>query len=111
MTDYNGGQPFETSGGDSADRRKNSVLALTMTRPSTRKDCEGERARSTFNAQTQGGVRKKGMFFFFFGVVLPVLAVLFESKYHFCAEHYFDPFPTAGHVVLFLLIPFSNFLI
>lgn len=110
MTDHRGGQPFERTEGEGSDR-KNSVLALTMTRPSNKKEFEGERARSTFNAQTQGGVKKKGVVFFFFGVVLPVLAVLFETKYHFCAERYFDPFPTAGHVVLFLLIPFSNFLI
>ncbi|MDX1988168.1 MAG: VIT domain-containing protein [Candidatus Obscuribacter sp.] len=110
MTDHRGGQPFERTEGEGSDR-KNSVLALTMTRPSNKKECEGERARSTFNAQTQGGVKKKGVVFFFFGVVLPVLSVLFETKYHFCAERYFDPFPTAGHVVLFLLIPFSNFLI
>lgn len=53
---------------------------------------------------------KLGKFFFFGGVVLPILAVLFESTTHFCASHFFDPFPSPAHVVLFLLIPFTNFL-
>lgn len=51
-----------------------------------------------------------GSWFFFFGVVLPVVALLFETTTHFCAQNFFDPFPTNGHVLLFSLIPFSNFL-
>jgi hypothetical protein len=47
---------------------------------------------------------------FFFGVLLPIIAVLFETTFHFCARHFFDPFPTTNHVILFLLIPFSNYL-
>ncbi len=53
---------------------------------------------------------KLGKFFFFGGIVLPILAVLFECTTHFCASHFFDPFPSPAHVVLFLLIPFTNFL-
>lgn len=47
---------------------------------------------------------------FFFGVVLPLIAVVFECTFHYCARHYFDPFPTSNHVILFLLIPLSNYL-
>jgi len=53
---------------------------------------------------------KHGMIFLFFGVVLPIIAVGFELTTHFCAQHFFDPFPSSSHVVLFLLIPLSNFL-
>lgn len=52
---------------------------------------------------------KKGTLLFF-GVILPILAVVFESNCHFCAQNFFDPFPSPSHVVLFLLIPLSNFL-
>lgn len=55
-------------------------------------------------------IRQYGKLFLFFGVILPVAAVLFETNTHYCAQHYFDPFPSPAHVVLFLLIPFSNFL-
>jgi hypothetical protein len=51
---------------------------------------------------------KLGKFFFFGGVLLPLLAVAFETSSHFCASHFFDPFPSSTHVVLFLLIPFAN---
>ena len=51
-----------------------------------------------------------GKAFLFFGVILPVVAIVFESTTHFCAKHFFDPFPSANHIVLFLLIPLSNFL-
>lgn len=53
---------------------------------------------------------KRGMVFLFFGVILPVLAVIFELTTHYCAQHFFDPFPSSNHVILFLLIPLSNFL-
>jgi hypothetical protein len=45
------------------------------------------------------------------GVFLPLAAVLFETSSHFCAKHFFDPFPSCGHVMLFLLIPLSNALV
>lgn len=54
--------------------------------------------------------RRYGRWFFTFGVVLPLLAVIFETTTHFCAQNFFDPFPSNGHVLLFLLIPFSNYL-
>lgn len=57
-----------------------------------------------------GSRAKHGNLFLFCGVILPVLAVGFELSTHFCAKHFFDPFPSASHVVLFLLIPLSNFM-
>jgi len=53
---------------------------------------------------------KHGPFFLAFGVLLPLAAAVFELITHFCAQHYFDPFPSANHVVLFMLIPLSNYL-
>jgi len=46
----------------------------------------------------------------FGGVLLPLLAALFEATTHFCAHRFFDPFPSTSHLILFLLIPLSNFL-
>jgi hypothetical protein len=65
---------------------------------------------NAFGSVIQGQSDKLGKFFFFGGVILPLLAVVFETTTHFCASHFFDPFPSASHVVLFLLIPFTNFL-
>ncbi|MBK9143262.1 MAG: hypothetical protein IPM23_12240 [Candidatus Melainabacteria bacterium] len=48
---------------------------------------------------------------FIFGVFLPLVAGLFEFCSHFCAQHFFDPFPSLNHLILFLLIPLSNFLV
>jgi hypothetical protein len=64
-----------------------------------------------FDPFEHGGVKKRGRLFLFCGVLLPAVAMLFETNFHFCARHFFDPFPSAGHVVLFGLIPFSNFLV
>ncbi|HEY9719361.1 MAG TPA: VIT domain-containing protein [Trichormus sp.] len=46
----------------------------------------------------------------FGGVLLPLVAAVFEATTHFCAHHFFDPFPSTNHLLLFLLIPLSNFL-
>ncbi len=54
--------------------------------------------------------QKHGRLFLFCGVLLPLAAMAFELITHFCAQHYFDPFPSANHVVLFMLIPLSNYL-
>jgi len=67
-------------------------------------------ARST-EPTADGGVQKRGILFLLFGVLLPLTAMLFECTFHFCAQHFFDPFPSASHVVLFALIPLSNFLV
>ncbi len=63
-----------------------------------------------FKLRHDGPKERLGKFFFMGGIVLPLVAVLFECTTHFCASHFFDPFPSPAHVVLFLLIPFTNFL-
>ncbi|MBX9688984.1 MAG: hypothetical protein K2X27_19910 [Candidatus Obscuribacterales bacterium] len=54
--------------------------------------------------------RVHGRWLLFFGVLLPLAAMLFETGTHFCARHFFDPFPSLNHIVLFSLIPLSNLL-
>ena len=66
------------------------------------------RHKSSHSASS--GMGKHGGVFLFFGVILPLIALVFELTTHFCAQHFFDPFPSANHVVLFLLIPLSNFM-
>ncbi len=56
------------------------------------------------------GSGKHGKVFLFFGVILPLIAIGFELTTHFCAQHFFDPFPSANHVILFMLIPLSNYM-
>jgi hypothetical protein len=64
-----------------------------------------------FDPIEHGQVKPRGLLFLFCGVILPTIALLFETNFHFCAHNFFDPFPTASHVVLFGLIPLSNFLV
>jgi hypothetical protein len=59
---------------------------------------------------THKAPKKQGNLFLFFGVILPLLALLFETSSHYCAQHFFDPFPSTAHIFLFLLIPATNFL-
>lgn len=54
---------------------------------------------------------KRGRWFLFFGVILPLLTIAFELTTRYCAQNYFDPFPSTFHVGLFCLIPLSNFLL
>ncbi len=56
-------------------------------------------------------INKKGFWFLLFGVLLPIAAMVVESNFHLLAENFFDPFPSPAHLVLFALIPFSNFLL
>lgn len=46
----------------------------------------------------------------FFGILLPLAAILAENQFHSCAKYAFDPFPSSGHVFLCLLIPFASVL-
>ncbi|HMO23112.1 MAG TPA: hypothetical protein PKC98_19290, partial [Candidatus Melainabacteria bacterium] len=46
----------------------------------------------------------------FFGVILPLLFMVYENQSHYLARSFFDPFPTFNHYLLFSLIPVSNFL-
>ena len=54
--------------------------------------------------------KRHGRVFLFCGVILPLVALLFETTTHYCAQHFFDPFPSTAHILLYLLIPVSNFL-
>lgn len=53
---------------------------------------------------------KPGFFSLALGVFLPIAAMLFENTTHYMAQTSFDPFPTPNHLLLFSLIPISNFL-
>lgn len=55
-------------------------------------------------------IEKPGFTFLLLGVFLPAAALLAEYSTHYLARHYFDPFPTLYHFVLFSLIPLSNLL-
>ena len=51
---------------------------------------------------------KPGIFLLLLGVILPVAALGVELTTHMCAKSFFDPLPTAAHVLLFALIPLSS---
>src|ERR1700741_3401700 len=42
------------------------------------------------------------------GVILPALAVTVEVTTNFCAQVFFDPIPTSGHMLLVLLVPLAQ---
>ncbi len=44
------------------------------------------------------------------GIVLPTLALTAECQLHICARHFFDPFPSNSHVLLFSLVPIASLL-
>lgn len=46
----------------------------------------------------------------YLGIILPTLAILAETQYHLCARHFFDPFPSPSHTLLFAMIPLANLL-
>lgn len=54
---------------------------------------------------------KPGIFLLIGGVILPVAAIVVELSTHLCAKNFFDPLPTPAHVLLFSLIPLTNFLV
>ena len=45
---------------------------------------------------------------FFFGIFLPAITLLVEAVNHMCAESFFDPLPTVGHVFAIAAVPFAN---
>ena len=45
------------------------------------------------------------------GVVLPVVSITIEVMSHWCAEVFFDPIPTWGHVALVSFVPLANLLV
>ena len=44
------------------------------------------------------------------GVILPTLALLFETQFHLCAKYFFDPFPSNSHTLIFCLVPIAGLL-
>lgn len=61
-------------------------------------------------AAKQGYIYRPGLAALIFGVIMPLAAVTIETNSHLMARNFFDPFPTHFHVLIFLLIPVSNFL-
>jgi hypothetical protein len=45
---------------------------------------------------------------FFFGIFLPAITLLVEAVNHMCAESFFDPLPTVGHVFAIAAVPLAN---
>jgi hypothetical protein len=50
----------------------------------------------------------RGVFIVLFGIVLPVVTSLVELATHMCAESFFDPLPTLGHVFAVFLVPLAG---
>jgi hypothetical protein len=42
------------------------------------------------------------------GIVLPALTLLIEALTHMCADAFFDPLPSVGHVFAIAVVPFAN---
>src|SRR5687767_2566378 len=56
-------------------------------------------------------VNPLGIFFWLFGILLPLFTLGFELVTHACATDFFDPIPTWWHVLLVALVPASNLLV
>lgn len=52
--------------------------------------------------------KKAGGFFLFFGVLVPIAAIIHELNFHMCATYVVDPLPSMQHVALVSLVPFTN---
>lgn len=44
----------------------------------------------------------------FFGVFIPMVALLVESSTGICKQMFFDPIPTALHIALVAVVPLGN---
>jgi hypothetical protein len=55
-----------------------------------------------------GKARSLGIALFFFGVILPLIAIGFELVTRLCTGNFFDPLPTLAHTILVALVPVSN---
>src|SRR5215510_16005964 len=42
------------------------------------------------------------------GIVLPVVTLLIETLWHWCAEIFFDPLPSIGHVFAVATVPLAG---
>src|SRR5262252_8620391 len=43
-----------------------------------------------------------------FGILLPTITILVEALLHMCAEAWFDPLPTIGHVFALATVPLAG---
>ncbi|HEY5913884.1 MAG TPA: VIT domain-containing protein [Verrucomicrobiae bacterium] len=59
----------------------------------------------------EGVTKPPGWWLLFFGVVLPLGAIIFEFLTGACAGVLFDPLPTVGHLALTLFVPAANFVV
>lgn len=64
-----------------------------------------------FDERAKKPIKKPGLSFFIWGVILPIAALWFETSTHTLAGVLFDPFPTFFHVLLFSFIPISNLVV
>ncbi|MBS1992082.1 MAG: hypothetical protein JSS83_16285 [Cyanobacteria bacterium SZAS LIN-3] len=103
--------PETAQAGDPKMRAPKTVVLRSGSGKAAAKAIPPKYGPKAFDPAEHGGVKKRGPIFLFFGVILPALAMIFECTFHFCARHFFDPFPSPAHVVLFGLIPFSNYLV
>src|SRR4029079_12251910 len=65
-----------------------------------------ELAGSTRDTPTPSVLSKALLFFF--GIFLPAITLLVEAVNHMCAESFFDPLPTVGHVFAIAAVPLAN---
>jgi len=47
-------------------------------------------------------------FTFFAGVIMPALSITVEATTHICADTFFDPIPTAWHLLLVIFVPLAQ---
>jgi hypothetical protein len=64
-----------------------------------------------FDERAKIPIKKPGLGFLIFGVILPAIALIFEVNTHTMAGVLFDPFPSVWHVLLFSFIPISNLIV
>lgn len=64
-----------------------------------------------FDERAKKPIKKPGLGFLIFGVILPTIALIFEVTTHTMAGILFDPFPSVWHVLLFSFIPISNLIV
>ncbi len=107
---------------------KTAACAVAQAKSSSNRYGSDKGSKSTTNPHTRTGPnpisgskqkpkgtekppKKPGIFLLFGGVILPTAAIAVELTTHMCAKSFFDPLPTPSHVLLFALIPLSNFLV
>jgi len=51
---------------------------------------------------------KAHVFILLGGVILPIISISLESTTHICADTFFDPIPTVGHLLLVMFVPLAQ---